>query len=47
MKGAKLRAMLTSSLKNLDEEELFKPCLEQLKGMSKKRIHYVLAGKEM
>ena len=44
IKGAKLRAMLTSGLKDLPTAELKELCLEQLEGMSAKRIRYVLAG---
>ena len=44
IKGAKLKAMLTSNLKGLEMAELKDLCLEQLEGMSKKRIRYILAG---
>ncbi|XP_059092229.1 trichohyalin-like [Tigriopus californicus] len=47
VKGAKFKAMLTSTLRNLDPERLKALFLEQLEGMSKKRIKYVLAGQEM
>lgn len=47
IKGAKLRAMLTSVLKDMDVEEVKRLCLQQLEGMSRKRIKYVLAGKEL
>ena len=44
IKGPKLRAMLTSGLRDLDIKELKARCLTQLEGMSKKRIKYILAG---
>ena len=44
IKGAKLAAMLTSSLRELELEELKTLCLDQLEGMSKKRIKCILAG---
>lgn len=44
IRGAKLRAMLTSSLRGIDLNELKELCLIQLEGMSKKRIKCVLAG---
>ncbi|TRY68748.1 hypothetical protein TCAL_02497 [Tigriopus californicus] len=46
VKGAKFKAMLTSTLRNLDPERLKALFLEQLEGMSKKRIKYVLAGND-
>lgn len=45
IKGPKLKAMLTSGLRDLDTKELKALCLTQLEGMSKKRIKYILAGK--
>ena len=45
IKGPKLRAMLTSGLRDLDVKELKALCLTQLEGMSKKRIKYILAGR--
>lgn len=45
IRGPKLRAMLTSGLRDLDVKELKSLCLTQLEGMSKKRIKYILAGK--
>ena len=45
IKGAKLKAMLTSSLRDIPLEELKTLCLEQVEGMSKKRIRYLIAGK--
>ena len=47
IKGRKLRAMLTSGLRDLDTKELKSLCLTQLEGMSKRRIKYILAGREM
>ena len=47
IKGRKLRAMLTSGLRDLDAKELKSLCLTQLEGMSKRRIKYILAGREM
>ena len=47
IRGAKMRAMLTSVLKDIDLTELKLLCLEQLEGMSKKRIRAILAGQEM
>ena len=47
VKGPKLRAMLTSELKDIDSDELKQLCLEQLEGMSKKRIKSVLAGQTL
>ena len=47
IKGPKLRAMLTSVLKDIDLTELKLLCLEQLEGMSKTRIRAILAGEEM
>ena len=47
IKGRKLKAMLTSGLRNLDTKELKSLCLTQLEGMSKRRIKYILAGREM
>merc|ERR1712226_583414 len=47
IRGPKLRAMLTSVLKDIDLTELKLLCLEQLEGMSKKRIRAILAGQEM
>lgn len=47
VKGAKFKAMLTSTLRNVDPDKLKRLLLEQLEGMSKKRIKYVLAGQEM
>ena len=44
IKGAKLKAMLTSTLRDIPLEELKTLCLEQLEGMSKKRIRYLIAG---
>jgi hypothetical protein len=44
IKGHKLKAMLTSGLRDLDRDELKSLCLTQLEGMSKKRIKYILAG---
>lgn len=44
IKGPKLRAMLTSGLRDLDIKELKARCLTQLEGMSKKRIKWLLAG---
>ena len=43
--SAKLKAMLTSSLRDLELSELKLLCLDQLEGLSKKRIKYILAGK--
>ena len=37
---------MTSQLRDLDLETLQKLCLEQLEGMSKKRILHILAGKK-
>ena len=45
--GPKLQAMLTSVLKDIDVDELKELCLEQLEGMSKKRIRSVLSGQPM
>ena len=45
--GPKLRAMLTSVLRDVDMTELKRLCLTELEGMSKKRIRHILAGKEM
>ena len=47
IRGPKLRAMLTSVLKDIDLTSLKLLCLEQLEGMSKKRIRAILAGEEM
>ena len=47
IRGPKLRAMLTSVLKDIDLTELKLLCLEQLEGMSKTRIRAILAGEEM
>eukprot|EP00095_Tigriopus_kingsejongensis_P009127 maker-scaffold595_size129005-snap-gene-0.19 protein:Tk09127 transcript:maker-scaffold595_size129005-snap-gene-0.19-mRNA-1 annotation:"glutamic acid-rich protein" len=47
VQGAKFRAMLTTTLKHIEFEELKAMFLEQLEGMSKKRIKYVLAGQRM
>lgn len=47
IKGPKLRAMLTSGLRDLDTKELKELCLTQLEGMSKKRIKYILGGRDM
>ena len=47
IRGPKLRAMLTSGLRDIDTDELKSLCLVQLEGMSKKRIKYILAGREM
>ena len=44
IKGAKLEAMLSSTLKGLDKDQLKTLCLEQLEGMSRKRIKCILAG---
>jgi hypothetical protein len=44
LRGTKLRAMLPTALKDLHQEELKRLCLEELEGMSKKRIVHVLAG---
>ncbi len=44
IKGPKLRAMLTSVLKDLDPEDLKELCLNQLMGMSRKRIKCILRG---
>ena len=45
IKDAKLKAMLTSTLRDIPLEELKALCLEQLEGMSKKRIRYLIAGR--
>ena len=45
--GPKLQAMLTSVLKDIDLDELKELCLEQLEGMSKKRIRSILSGQPM
>merc|ERR1739848_500841 len=47
IKGPKLKAMLTSGLRDLSVNELKDLCQTQLEGMSKKRIKYILAGREM
>eukprot|EP00092_Neocalanus_flemingeri_P029154 GFUD01031643.1.p1 GENE.GFUD01031643.1~~GFUD01031643.1.p1 ORF type:complete len:1246 (+),score=549.28 GFUD01031643.1:40-3777(+) len=47
IKGKKLKSMLPPFLVDLDPSELKGLCLEQLIGMSKKRISCVLAGQEM
>ena len=47
IRGAKLRAMLTSVLKDFDVGEIKELCLEQLEGMSKKRIKCILSGQAM
>ena len=47
IRGPKLKAMLTSTLRDIPVSELKSLCLEQLEGMSRKRIRYILAGKEM
>jgi hypothetical protein len=47
IRGAKLRAMLTSSLREMSVGELKDACLQELEGMSKKRIRCVLRGEEM
>lgn len=47
IKGAKLKSMLPPFLVDLELDELKGLCLEQLIGMSKKRISCVLAGQEM
>lgn len=47
VKGAKFKAMLTSTLRNVDPDKLKRLLLEQLEGMSKKRIKYVLAGERL
>jgi len=47
IKGAKLKSMLPPFLVELEIDELKGLCLEQLIGMSKKRISCVLAGQEM
>ena len=44
IKGAKLKAMLSSTLRDIPVEELKTLCQEQLEGMSKKRIRYLIAG---
>ena len=45
--GPKLQAMLTSVLKDIGVDELKELCLQQLEGMSKKRIRSILAGEAM
>ena len=47
IRGAKLQAMLTSALRDLDVAELKSLCLEQLEGMSRKRIKCILKGEKM
>ena len=47
IKGAKLRAMTTSVLKDIEFKELKSLCLDQLLGMSKKRIKYLIAGEAL
>ncbi len=47
IRGPKLRAMLTSTLRDIPVSELKSLCLEQLEWLSRKRIRYILAGKEM
>jgi len=47
IRGPKLRAMLTSSLKEMTLIELKEACLEELEGMSRKRIKCVLNGEDM
>jgi hypothetical protein len=44
IKGPKLKAMLTSTLRDIPVDQLKALCMEQLDGMSKKRIRYILAG---
>lgn len=46
IEGPKLKAMLTSGLRDLDLKELKALCLTQLEGMSKKRIKFILVGKD-
>lgn len=45
IRGSKLQAMLTSQLRGIELSILKKMCLEQLEGMSKKRIIAILNGK--
>jgi len=45
--GSKLRSMLPPSLVDLDIDDLKAICLDQLIGMSKRRLQHVLAGQEM
>ncbi len=45
IRGAKLRAMLTSTLRDVGMSELKRLCLEELEGMSKKRIKCILKGR--
>ncbi len=47
IRGAKLRAMLTSTLRDLRLDELKALCLQELEGMSRRRIRAVLRGEEM
>ncbi len=44
IRGAKLRAMMTSALRDLDLDDLKELCLEELEGMSRKRIRCILRG---
>ncbi len=44
IRGAKLRAMMTSALRDLDLNDLKELCLEELEGMSRKRIRCILRG---
>ena len=44
IKGNKLRAMMTSQLRDLDMDTLKTLCFEQLEGMSRKRILHIIAG---
>ncbi|XP_023336267.1 trichohyalin [Eurytemora carolleeae] len=45
--GSKLRSMLPPALVDLDEDDIKTICLDQLIGMSKRRLQHVLAGQEM
>ena len=47
IKGKKLKSMLPPFLVDLGIDELKALCLEQLLGISKKRVQHVLAGQEM
>ncbi|KDR18131.1 uncharacterized protein LOC110831136 isoform X2 [Zootermopsis nevadensis] len=47
IKGDKLRAMLPPILKDSTIDELKSHCLDELLGMSSKRIHSVLEGREL
>ncbi|GFG36386.1 hypothetical protein Cfor_01761 [Coptotermes formosanus] len=47
IKGSKLRAMLPPILKDSTIDELKSQCLDELLGMSSKRIHSVLEGREL